>query len=70
HSITYTVKYYKDGVEAESVPVTKSAWINDTTVPVDTVDTSDDRYVGYKFDSTDPDPIPSTASDGDVINVY
>ncbi|MBM6718007.1 MBG-2 domain-containing protein, partial [Gemmiger formicilis] len=58
------------GVEAESVPVTKSAWINDTTVPVDTVDTSDDRYVGYKFDSTDPDPIPTAVSDGTVINVY
>jgi uncharacterized repeat protein (TIGR02543 family) len=37
---------------------------------VQPVDTYAGKYPGYKFDSTDPDPIPATIADGGVIKVY
>lgn len=73
HDQSYTVEYYKDGarVEGDDVTVTKSVWINDTTVPYDAKDFSmaADKYTGYKFDSTAPATIPAAIADGAVIKV-
>ena len=68
-TLSYTVKYYQDGVLFEALPaITETVWINaPDTLTVLPVDIADDRYVGYKFGSSDPDPIPGTITDGGVI---
>ena len=68
--LSYQVNYYLDGVFEEAVTETVTVWINATVMAVQPVDTSDTRYIGYKFDSTDPDPIPATIADGGEIDVY
>ena len=71
--ISYTVEYYKDGIHvtADDVVVSKDVWINDgTTLEVDEVNTSNDKYTGYKFEKTEPTEIPTTIADGGVIKVY
>ena len=68
--ITYTVEYYKDGEFVEDYDVTKEIWINDTTGLVDTIDTANDKYLGYKFEKTTPTTLPTTFADGDVFKVY
>ena len=71
-TLSYTVEYYQDGVLFETLPaVTETVWINaSNTLSVQSVDTSNNRYIGYKLDSTDPDPIPSTIADGSEIKIY
>ena len=70
--ISYTVEYYKDGIHvtADDVVVSKDVWVNDTTLEVDEVNTSNDKYTGYKFEKTEPTEIPTTIADGGVIKVY
>ena len=72
-TLSYTVEYYKDNelVEGDTIPYTKTVWINDPdTLEVETVDTSDDRYDGYVFDYTNPSQIPTEINNGGVIKVY
>jgi hypothetical protein len=52
------------------VAVFKLVWVNATTLLVENVDISNDRYAGYRFDRVDPDPIPTEVGDGTVIRVY
>ncbi len=70
--LSYKVEYYKDGthVETDDGVVSKDVWINDTTLAVDTVNTSNDKYIGYKFAKTEPSEIPTTIANGGVIKVY
>ncbi len=72
NELSYTVEYYQDGekVEADTITVTWAVWVNDPQVlTVGEIDTDDDKYEGYKFDSTDPEEIPETVEDGAVIKV-
>ncbi len=73
-NITYTVKYFKDGVEVttDKQTVTKTVWVNDPselTVDRTAINTTD-KYVGYKLDSAATGEIPTVVADGTVINVY
>ena len=72
--VTYTVKYFRDGVEvtADKQTVTKRIWINaplEVEVNKTAINTTD-KYVGYKFDSAATGEIPSVVASGTVINVY
>ena len=72
--VTYTVKYFRDGVEvtADKQTVTKRIWINDPLeVEVNkTAINTTDKYVGYKLDSAATREIPAVVASGTVINVY
>ena len=72
--VTYTVKYFRDGVEvtADKQTVTKRIWINDPLeVEVNkTAINTTDKYVGYKLDSAATGEIPAVVASGTVINVY
>ena len=71
--ITYTVKYFKDGVEvtADEQKETKQIWVNDTKAPVDksTINTTD-KYEGFSFDADTTGVIPDTIGNDGVIRVY
>ena len=72
--VTYTVKYFRDGVEvtADKQTVTKRIWINaplEVEVNKTAINTTD-KYVGYKLDSAATGEIPTVVADGTVINVY
>ena len=72
--VTYTVKYFRDGVEvtADKQTVTKRIWINaplEVEVNKTAINTTD-KYVGYKLDSAATGEIPSVVASGTVINVY
>ena len=79
HTVGYTVEYYKDNVHDADADVseTKSGWIGDAVeVEVKEVNTKD-KFVGYKFEKTDPTEVPgqySIKAFGDdltnVIKVY
>ena len=71
--VNYKVEYYKDGVkvDADSYTTEKDVWVNaPDTVVVDPVDTANNKYVGYKFENTDPSTIPAEVTTGSVIKVY
>ena len=71
--VNYKVEYYKDGVkvDADSYTTEKDVWVNaPDTVVVDPVDTANNKYVGYKFENTDPSTIPAEVATGSVIKVY
>ena len=72
--VTYTVKYFRDGVEvtADKQTVTKRIWINaplEVEVNKTAINTTD-KYVGYKLDSVATGGIPAVVASGTVINVY
>ena len=72
--VTYTVKYFRDGVEvtADKQTVTKRIWINaplEVEVNKTAINTTD-KYVGYKLDSAATGEIPVVVESGTVINVY
>ena len=72
--VTYTVKYFRDGVEvtADKQTVTKRIWINaplEVEVNKTAINTTD-KYVGYKLDSVATGEIPAVVASGTVINVY
>ena len=71
--ITYTVKYFKDGVEvtADEQKVTKQIWVNDTKVTVEKSDiNTTDKYEGFSFDADTTGVIPDTIGNDGVIRVY
>lgn len=55
--LQYTVAYYKNGVHVsgDDVVVTKTVDINATTLPIDPVNCSNDKYDGYYFSRITPD---------------
>ena len=72
-NITYTVKYFKDGVEvtADEQKVTKQIWVNDTKVTVEKSDiNTTDKYEGFSFDADTTGVIPDTIGNDGVIRVY
>ena len=71
--VTYTVKYFKDGVEvtADEQKVTKQIWVNDTKVTVEKSDiNTTDKYEGFSFDADTTGVIPDTIGNDGVIRVY
>ena len=71
--VTYTVKYFKDGVEvtADEQKVTKQIWVNDTKAPVEKSDiNTTDKYEGFSFDADTTGVIPDTIGNDGVIRVY
>ena len=72
--LSYTVEYYKDGVkvteDTQTVKDTVQVLKPDTlTVDKSNINTKD-KYVGYKFEKTEPTEIPNTIENGSVIKVY
>ena len=71
--VTYTVKYFKDGVEvtADEQKETKQIWVNDTKVTVEKSDiNTTDKYEGFSFDADTTGVIPDTIGNDGVIRVY
>lgn len=72
--LSYTVKYYKNGtlVEADTKVVTETKQVlenDELTVKKSEINVTN-KYVGYKFDKTNPSVIPDTTQNGGVIEVY
>ena len=72
--VKYTVEYYVDGVlqENDTKVDAKNIWIKATKeleVNPALINTTD-KYVGYKFDHSEPETIPSVVADGTVIKIY
>ena len=72
--ISYTVEYYKEGrkvdadtqVVEENVQVLEPSILNVRKNEINTVN----KYVGFKFDRTDPEVIPEEIGSGSTIKVY
>ena len=72
--LSYTVKYYKDGVlqEKDTQVITKKVQVLEPdTLEVDknSINTVN-KYDGYKFDKTNPEEIPTIIENNGVIEVY
>lgn len=72
--LSYTVEYYKDGKKVENdtqvVKQTKQVLESDTlTVKKSEINVTN-KYVGYKFEKTNPETIPSEINNGGIIKVY
>ena len=72
--LSYTVEYYKDGKKVENdtqkVTETKQVLESDTlTVKKGEINVTN-KYVGYKFEKTNPETIPNSIDDKGVIKVY
>ena len=72
--LSYTVEYYKDGKkvanDTQVVKETKQVLESDTlTVKKSEINVTD-KYVGYKFEKTNPEIIPNYIEDKGVIKVY
>ena len=72
--LSYTVEYYKDGKKVDNdtqvINETKQVLESDTlTVKKGEINVTN-KYVGYKFDKTNPSDIPDTIENGGVIEVY
>ena len=72
--LSYTVEYYKNGKKEENdtqvVKQTKQVLESDTlTVEKGKINVTN-KYVGYKFEKTNPETIPNSINDKGVIKVY
>ena len=72
--LSYTVEYYKDGNkvanDTQKVTETKQVLESDTlTVEKGEINVTN-KYVGYKFEKTNPETIPNSIEDKGVIKVY
>lgn len=72
--LSYTVEYYKDGKKVENdtqvVKQTKQVLESDTlTVKKSEINVTN-KYVGYKFEKTNPELIPEVIENKGVIDVY
>ena len=70
--LSYTVKYYKNGVLTDTDTFTEKKQVlenNKLTVKKGEINVTN-KYVGYKFDKTNPSDIPDTIENGGVIEVY
>ena len=72
--LSYTVEYYKDGNkvanDTQVVKQTKQVLESDTlTIKKGEINVTD-KYVGYKFEKTNPETIPNSINDKGVIKVY
>ena len=73
-TLNYTVEYYKDGIiskEDTQIITTDVQVLESDTIRVDkTKINTNNKYLGYKLQNTDPDTIPDIVTSGDVIKVY
>ena len=71
-TLSYTVAYYRNGNLYETLPaVRETVWVNAPNVlDVRDVDTSADRYDGFRFSYTEPGTVPEIIADGEIIRVY
>ena len=72
--LSYIVEYYKDGKKVDNdtqvVKQTKQVLESDTlTVKKGEINVTN-KYVGYKFEKTNPETIPSEINNGGIIKVY
>ena len=70
--LRYRVEYYKDGMLEDVITEIQTVQYLDPdimTVYADKINTND-MYDGYYFDSTEPEIIPDTLRDNDIIRVY
>ena len=72
--LSYTVEYYKDGKKVDNdtqvINETKQVLESDTlTVKKGEINVTN-KYVGYKFEKTNPETIPNSIDDKGVIKVY
>ena len=72
--LSYTVEYYKHGKkvanDTQVVKQTKQVLESDTlTVKKSEINVTN-KYVGYKFEKTNPETIPNSINDKGVIKVY
>ena len=72
--LSYTVEYYKDGKNVDNdtqvINETKQVLESDTlTVKKGEINVTN-KYVGYKFEKTNPETIPNSIDDKGVIKVY
>ena len=72
--LSYTVEYYKDGKKVENdtqvVKQTKQVLESDTLTVKNGEINVTNKYVGYKFEKTNPETIPNSINDKGVIKVY
>ena len=72
--LSYTVEYYKDGKKVENdtqiVKQTKQVLESDTLIVKKGEINVTNKYVGYKFEKTNPETIPNSINDKGVIKVY
>lgn len=72
--LSYTVEYYKNGKKVENDTQVEVATVhvlepNTLQVNQDKVNT-ENKYVGYKLEKTNPETIPSEINNGGIIKVY
>ena len=72
--LSYTVEYYKDGKKVSNdtqvVKETKQVLESDTLTVKNSEINVTNKYVGYKFEKTNPETIPNSINDKGVIKVY
>ena len=72
--LSYTVEYYKDGKkvvnDTQKVTETKQVLESDTLTVKNGEINVTNKYVGYKFEKTNPETIPNSINDKGVIKVY
>ena len=72
--LSYTVEYYKDGKkvvnDTQKVTETKQVLESDTLTVKNGEINVTNKYVGYKFEKTNPETIPNSIEDKGVIKVY
>lgn len=72
--LSYTVEYYKNGKKVENDTQVEVATVhvlepNTLQVNQDKINT-ENKYVGYKLEKTNPESIPSEINNGGIIKVY
>ena len=72
--LSYTVEYYKDGKkvvnDTQKVTETKQVLESDTLTVKNGEINVTNKYVGYKFEKTNPETIPNSINNKGVIKVY
>ena len=72
--LSYTVEYYKDGEKVKADTQTEKQIVQvlqpDTLTVDKTKINTTDKYYGYKFEKSEPAPIPDTVGNNGVIKVY
>ena len=73
-TLKYTVEYYKDGVKQDADTEIEEIKVleyepDEITVNKEKINTND-KYLGYAFEKTEPAEMPEKVMSGDVIKVY
>ena len=72
--LSYTVEYYKNGTKVEADTESRTTTVQvlqPDTIELDrTLINNNNKYTGYKLESTDPEEVSDTLNNGTVIKVY